>query len=196
MIEGRKIGYARVSTDDQNLSLQVDALKAAGCELIFSDEGVSGLKHPGQRKGFAQLLNEIQPGDTFVVWKLDRVGRSVGALKALVERFEGQKIHFNSLTDAIDTSTAGGRLFFHIMGAIAEFERDLNQERTIAGLEAAKRRGKRLGRPPALTLEQVTHANREIDSGRETIGGMASILGVDRKTLRRALQSINGSNEN
>ena len=105
-----------------------------------------------------------------------------------MQRLAEREVGFQSLSDCIDTTTAGGRLVFHIMGALAEFERALIQERTVAGLQAARRRGKRLGRPPALSPEQVAHAKREIDAERETVGGMASILGVDRNTLSRALK--------
>ncbi|WP_300382027.1 recombinase family protein [Henriciella sp.] len=188
MNNGRLIGYARVSTDEQNLSLQVDALAQSGCAEIFKDEGVSGSKPPHGRSGFAAAFEALQSGDTFVVWKLDRVGRSLSSLITLLGEFEERGIEFKSLTDGIDTTTTGGRLVFHIMGALAEFERSLIQERTKAGLRAARKRGKRLGRPPALTAEQVTHARREIDSGRETIGGMASLFDVDRNTLARALR--------
>ena len=182
-----KIGYARVSTDEQNLDLQIDALKKAGCEKIFTDDGVSGITI--ERDGLSQALLGIGEGDVLVVWKLDRLGRSLGFLCELVERFKKQGAGFQSLTDGIDTTTTGGKLVFHIMGALAEFERDLIRERTKAGMKAAKRRGKRVGRPPVLTNEQIAHAQKVIKSGDETISGMASVLGVGRNTLSRALNN-------
>lgn len=187
-----KIGYARVSTDEQNLDLQIDALKAAGCGQVFTDQGVSGGTHPHHREGFAAALAAINSGDTFAVWKLDRVGRSLGQLISLLGEFDAQGVEFQSLSDGIDTTTAGGKLVFHIMGALAEFERSLISERTKAGMKASRRRGKHLGRPPALSEEQLILAKREIDAKRETIGGMASVLEVDRNTLSRALKKFRG----
>lgn len=179
-----KIGYARCSTDEQNLALQIDALKAAGCERVFQDEGVSGTK--AERPGLDRCLAMIGEGDTLVVWKLDRLGRSLGFLIDFMDRCGKQGIGFHSITDGIDTSTAGGKLVFHIMGALAEFERSLISERTKAGMAAARKRNKHVGRPKALNAEQIAHAKSAIDRG-ETISGMASVLGVDRKTLSRAL---------
>jgi len=183
-----KIGYARVSTDEQNLDLQVDALRAAGCDRVFTDQGISGSCSPHKRDGFTTAMAAIGSGDTFTVWKLDRVGRSLGQLIALLGEFDAKGVEFQSLSDGIDTTTAGGKLVFHIMGALAEFERSLISERTKAGLQAARKRHKRLGRPPALSETQIALARREIDAQRETIGGMASILEVDRNTLSRALK--------
>ncbi len=182
-----KIGYARVSTEEQNLDLQLDALKSAGCEKIFTDEGISGITI--ERDGLSQALSRVGDGDVLVVWKLDRLGRSLGFLCELVEQFKKQGAGFQSLTDGIDTTTTGGKLVFHIMGALAEFERDLIRERTKAGMKAAKRRGKRVGRPLALTDEQIAHARKVIKSGDETISGMASVLNVGRNTLSRALNN-------
>lgn len=185
-----KIGYARVSTEEQNLALQLDALKAAGCERIFSDEGVSGAVI--ERDGLSQALLGVREGDVLVVWKLDRLGRSLGFLIDLMEKLGKDGAGFQSLSDGIDTTTAGGKLVFHIMGALAEFERSLIGERTRAGMAAAKRRGKHVGRPWALKHEQIIHARKMIESRQETVSGMASVLGVDRKTLRRALQQKEG----
>ena len=173
-----KIGYARVSTEEQNLDLQIEALTEAGCERIITDQAQSGAKAAETRPGFSEAMNQLGHGDLLVVWKLDRVGRSIADLIHLLKLFGERGIEFRSLTDGIDTTTAGGRLVFHIMGALAEFERDPIQERTKAGLRAAQKRGKRLGRPPVLSLTQIAHAKTAIDANRETVSGMAEILGV------------------
>lgn len=140
-----KIGYARVSTDDQNLSLQQDALTAAGCEKIFEDKE-SGAK--AERPGLDTCLNFARPGDTVVVWRLDRLGRSLSDLVQIVGDLEKKGIGFESLTEKIDTSSATGRLVFHLFAALAEFERNLTRERTAAGLSAARARGRAGGRKP------------------------------------------------
>lgn len=180
-----KIGYARVSTQDQNLSLQIDALKAAGCDKVFTDQGISGAQI--ERDGLTQAIGATGEGDTLIVWKLDRLGRSLGFLIELIGELGKRGAGFVALQDGIDTTTSGGKLVFHIMGALAEFERDLISERTTAGMAAARRRGKRLGRPSALSGAQVAHAKRSIEKGDETLSGMASMLGVHRNTLRRAI---------
>ena len=185
MKKGQKIGYARVSTDDQNLDLQLDALRGAGCDQVFIDEGISGTVR--DREGLDLALSMVGEGDMLIVWKLDRLGRSLGFLIELIAKLGDQGVQFNALQDGIDTTTSGGKLVFHIMGALAEFERDLISERTKAGMKAAKKRGKSIGRPNALTDEQITHAKRAIDKGDETISGMASVLGVHRNTLTRAV---------
>lgn len=182
-----KIGYARVSTEDQNLDLQIEALNEAGCDRVITDQAQSGATAAESRAGFCEVMELLEAGDILVVWKLDRVGRSIADLIHLLKLFGNRGIEFRSLTDGIDTTTAGGRLVFHIMGALAEFERDLIQERTKAGLRAAKKRGKRLGRPPVLTDAQITHARTAIEARRETVSGMAEILGVNRSTLQRAM---------
>src|SRR5215831_10878349 len=140
------IGYARVSTNEQNLDLQRDALLKAGCleKNIYTDK-ITGTK--ADRKGLEQALSHMRSGDTFVVWRLDRLGRSLKHLIETVTRLQEQEIAFKSITENIDTSTATGQLVFHLFGALAEFERNLIRERTIAGLEAARARGRRGGRP-------------------------------------------------
>ena len=183
-----KIGYARVSTDEQILDLQLDALKAAGCEVIHTDPGISGTAMA--RPGLAQALAAVGQGDVLVVWRLDRLGRSLAFLIELIDRLGQQGAGFQSLTEAIDTTHASGRLIFHMMGALAEFERALIAERTREGMKAAKRRGKHVGRPRALTAEQVAFARRMIAAGEETLSGMANILEVDRSTIRRAAKKI------
>ena len=180
-----KIGYARVSTDDQNLDLQLDALTRAGCEQVFTDHGVSGALI--QREGLSQAIAAVERGDVLVVWKLDRLGRSLSFLIELIEKLRNEGAGFESLSDGINTISAGGKLVFHIMGALAEFERSLISERSKAGMQAARRRGKHLGRPHKLSREQINHAAQMIQEGRETVSGMAGLLSVDRTTLYRAL---------
>lgn len=185
-----KIGYARISTDEQSIDLQRDALAGAGCGELFADEGVSGtaLKRPG----LDAALTRLGPGDVLTVWKLDRLGRSLPHLIETV-RLVGEKgAGFVSLSESIDTTTAGGKLVFHMMGALAEFERSLIVERVNAGIAAAKRRGKHVGRPRKLTPEQVRHARETIDAGQQTAAGMAELLGVDHVTLWRALRAERG----
>ena len=178
-----KIGYARVSTIDQNPQSQVDALKAAGCDRIITEK-VSGAS--STRPQLDKLLPSLAAGDVLVVVRLDRLGRSLPHLIEVVHALEGQRAGLLSLSEAIDTTTAGGRLIFHLMGALAEFERALIIERTQAGLQAARKRGARVGRPPALTAAQVKHARTLIEGG-ETPSAVARSLGVNRATLYRAL---------
>lgn len=180
-----KIGYARVSTEEQNLALQKQALKAAGCKIIIEDPGVSGAAPV--RPGLSEVLGRVKNGDVLVVWRLDRLGRSLGHLIEIIAGLGRAGVGFASLTEAIDTTTAGGRLVFHMMGALAEFERGLIAERTTAGMKAAKRRGKHVGRPRKLSRAQVQHAKELLASGKESRGAVAELLGVNVKTLRRAL---------
>jgi len=182
-----KIGYARVSTEEQNLNLQLDALNDAGCGRIFMDEGITGASP--KRKGLEDALNSLQAGDILMVWKLDRLGRSLQDLISIIDDLRAKGVGFQSLSESIDTTTTGGRLIFHIFGALAEFERGLISERTKAGLQAVKRRGKRLGRPISLTIEQLKHAEKMVQSGQESVSGMAQILGVNRTTLYRAFKA-------
>lgn len=179
-------GYARVSTDEQNLNLQLDALERAGCETIFKDEGLSGAAT--NRPGLEEALITMQAGDVLTVWRLDRLGRSLPHLIAVIEELQSRGAGFKSLSESIDTTTAGGKLIFHIFGALAEFERSLIAERTKAGLQAARKRGKRLGRPARLTAEQINHAEKMIQAGEETVTGMSRLYGVDRTTMHRALK--------
>ena len=181
-----KIGYIRVSTDDQNLHLQRDALKKAGCDKIVADKGVSGSST--KREGLDRAIRQIRKGDILVVWKLDRLGRSLKHLIELIETLRERGVGFQSLSDGINTTTAGGKLVFHIMGSLAEFERSLIIERTKAGLTAAKRSGKYPGRPKSLTAQQIKHARKMIDRGEETTGSIAALFDVDRTTIWRALQ--------
>ena len=180
-----KIGYARVSTEEQNLHLQRDALKKAGCERIVTDKDASGSST--KRVGLDRAIKKVKKGDVLVVWKLDRLGRSLGHLIELIEALREKGAGFQSLSDGINTTTAGGKLVFHIMGALAEFERSLIIERTKAGLAAAKRRGKYPGRPKSLTTQQIKHAKKMLDRGDESTGSIAALFDVNRTTIWRAL---------
>ena len=175
------IGYARVSTQDQNLDLQREALAKAGCEKIMEDQ-ISGTR--AERPGLTQALGELRAGDTLVVWKLDRLGRSVRNLIDLVSSLQARDVQFKSLTDAIDTGTPSGRFFFHVMASLAEMERDLIIERTRAGLEAARKFGRMPGRKRVMTESKVASARKLLDNGtprRE----VAEHLGVSLPTLYR-----------
>src|SRR5208283_3569983 len=160
-----RIDYAHVPTTDQNLALQRDALKAVGCERLFTDQGISD--GVADRPGLDWALRALKPGDTLIVWKLDRPARSLARLVQTVADLGEHEIGFRSLSDPIDTTTAGGRLVHHMMGTLAEFERSLIVEQTQAGLRAAKRRGQKLGRPPGLTTEQITHARGLLDTSEQ-----------------------------
>src|SRR6266513_3062993 len=149
------VGYARVSTQEQTLDLQKDALEKIGCVKIYSDV-VSGSK--AERKGLQEALEYVREGDTLVVWRLDRLGRSLKHLIEPITRLNNRKIGFKSITENIDTTTSGGKLVFHIFGALAEFERDIISERTNAGLHAAQARGRVGGRPRLLTTKQIQMA--------------------------------------
>lgn len=173
------IGYARISTLDQNLDLQLDALKAAGCEVIFQDEGISGAKV--KRPGLEGALKRLNQDDVLVVWKLDRLGRSMRHLIELTTMLEAEGIGFRSLSDAIDTSTPGGKLYFHLMGAFAEFERNLISERTKAGMAAARARGAKIGRPRKLTPAQEAEL---LQFGSDALDIAARKLGVDGRPIR------------
>jgi DNA invertase Pin-like site-specific DNA recombinase len=180
------IGYARVSTDEQNLGMQLDALEAAGCQRIFRDEGMSGATTDRRELNYA--LCALASGDVLVVWKLDRLGRSLAHLMRVVTHLQSEGIGFRSLSEAIDTTTASGRLLFHVVGAIAEFERSLISERTSAGMAAAKARGQHLGRERKMTDEDSRWAEHMIGSGMMTPGAAANHLGVSVSTLYRALR--------
>lgn len=175
------IGYARVSTQDQNLDLQTEALTKAGCRKIFTDK-LSGSR--AERPGLAQVQEALREGDTLVVWKLDRLGRSVKHLVDLVGELHKQGVGFRSLTDAIDTGTASGRFFFHVMASLAEMERELTIERTRAGLEAARKLGRKGGRKRQMTDSKIRSARKLLASGVPP-RDVASNLGVSVPTLYR-----------
>ena len=175
------IGYARVSTLDQNLDLQIDALTRAGCSKLFKDKmSGSQLELPG----LAKALEMLREGDTLVVWKLDRLGRSVKHLVDLVSQLHQHSVHFKNLTDAIDTATPSGRFFFHVMASLAEMERDLMVERTRAGLEAARQLGRKGGRKRKMTDSKIASAKKLLASGVPP-RDVAKNLGVSVPTLYR-----------
>jgi DNA invertase Pin-like site-specific DNA recombinase len=180
-----QIGYARVSTQEQTLNLQRDALEKVGCNKIFTDTA-SGAK--AERKGLDEALDYVRSGDTLVVWRLDRLGRSLPHLIATMTALEGQGIGFKSLTEHIDTTTSGGKLIFHIFGALAEFERNLIRERTTAGLTAARARGRKGGRPKALTGRKLTIA-QDLYDRRHPIQEILQTLKVSRATLYRSIKT-------
>ena len=175
------IGYARVSTQDQNLDLQSEALTKAGCERIFNDK-ISGSR--AERPGLTKALEMLREGDTLVVWKLDRLGRSVKNLVDLVGELHQQGIQFKSLTDAIDTGTPSGRFFFHVMASLAEMERELTVERTRAGLEVARQLGRKGGRRRQMTESKIESAKKLLANGVPP-RDVAMNLGVSVPTLYR-----------
>lgn len=178
------IGYARVSTDEQHLDLQIDALRNAGCGEIFIDQGVSGAKF--SRPGLDSVLSRLSPGDCLMVWRLDRLGRSLGKLIELVSDLEGRGIEFESLTESINTKSSSGLLVFHMMAALAQFERNLISERTRAGMAAARARGISLGRKPALDNEQRTLALELLRE--KSITEVASYFEVNPRTVKRIIK--------
>jgi DNA invertase Pin-like site-specific DNA recombinase len=179
-----KYGYARVSTGDQNTALQLAALKKAGCKSVFKDEGLSGATT--KRPALLQCLKTLAPGDTLIVWKLDRLGRSLRDLIQMLDDLRERGVRFQSLTEAIDTETPTGRAMWQMIGVLAELERSLIAERTRAGVIAARARGVKFGRKEKLSLRQVVHARKLVDAG-EPVREVAKLLLVDRSTIYRAL---------
>ena len=178
------IGYARVSTDDQKLDLQMDALKKVGCEKIF-DDYMSGTK--AERPGLTKALEMCREGDTLVVWRLDRLGRSIKNLIDLAEILEKRGIGLKSCQEAIDTNTSGGKLIFHMFGALAEFERNLLKERTKAGLEAARARGRTGGRPKALDQKKRQLTIDLYQSRKHSVKEICEMMGIGKTTLYKYL---------
>jgi DNA invertase Pin-like site-specific DNA recombinase len=178
------IGYARVSTSSPDLALQHEELTAAGCTRIFSETASGALR---ERPELDRMLDYAQPGDTVVVWKLDRLGRSIQHLIEVVTSLGERGVGFRSLTEEFDTTTPGGKLLFHVLGALAHFERDLIRERTMAGLATARAAGRTGGRRPKLTERQVEVARQMHASGEHTITAIAEVLGVARPTVYRIL---------
>ena len=180
-----KIGYARVSTTDQTLDLQLDALKADGCEKLFIDEGVSGAK--ASRPEWDKCLEQLRQGDTLVIWKLDRAGRSTKHLIELSEQLENLGVELRSIQDQIDTSTAMGKFFFRTMASIAELERDIIKERTQAGLAAARARGRKGGRKKSITKGQELEAKRLAAEGELSIKDICAQVGISRASYYRVV---------
>lgn len=178
------VGYARVSTQDQDPALQLDALQAANCERVF-EEKASGAQR--ERPELVQAIQYMREGDTLVVWRLDRLARSLKQLIETVERLEGRGIGFRSLTESIDTTTSGGKLVFHLFGALAEFERSIIRDRTTAGLAAARKRGRTGGRPRSLSDKDLTVAKALLKDGTLTVDEVAARVGVSKSTLYRYL---------
>jgi DNA invertase Pin-like site-specific DNA recombinase len=177
---GQKIGYARVSTDDQNLVLQTDALEAVGCGSIYK-EIASGKS--SQRLELGYCLKALRAGDTLVVWRLDRLGRSLSDLVRILADLERQGVFFESLTERIETTSATGKLVFHLFAALSEFERNLIRERTHAGLVAARARGRKGGRKPKLDAKDIKQIRALYDSQTVPIGDIANRFGISRTTL-------------
>jgi DNA invertase Pin-like site-specific DNA recombinase len=176
------IGYARISTLDQTLALQQDALTAAGCEQLYTDT-VSG--SVTTRPGLTQAFSHLRAGDTLVVWRLDRLGRSLAHLIATIRDLQERGIGFRSLQEQIDTTTSGGKLIFHVFGALAEFERDLIRERTHAGLQAARARGRLFGRPKVLSPRKVEQLQTLAKDEHTIVGEICQTLGISRSTYYR-----------
>lgn len=179
------VGYARVSTSDQTSSLQTDALSAAGAECVYTETATGTNK---DRPELAQCLKTLRPGDCLVVWKLDRLARSLQHLVEIISDLDKRGISFRSLTESIDTGSAGGKLVFHIFGALAEFEHALIRERTIAGLAASRARGRQGGRPPALNAQDARIAASMLLDPRITKKEVADRFGVTRATLNSSLK--------
>ena len=181
------IGYARVSSYEQNLDLQVDALKKDGCEKIFTDK-MRGIKEA--RNGLDDSLAYMRAGDTLVVWRLDRLGRTLKHLIDLLTSLDKQQVGFKSLTESIDTTTSTRKLVFHIFAALAEFERGLIRERTIAGIEAARARGKIGGRPKAMTLKQSRMAKDLYVDKNNSVSEICQMFQVSKATLYRYMKTV------
>lgn len=187
------VGYARVSSSDQNLDLQRDALLQAGCHRVFEDK-VSGVKV--DRPGLTEALAYLRPGDTLVVWRLDRLGRSLPHLIATVQDLADRGISFMSLQEAIDTSTPGGNLVFQIFGALAEFERNLIRERTLAGLAAARARGRHGGRPPKLSSQKQELLFHLYDGRKHPVSVICSLIGISRSSVYGYLRARRSTTSN
>jgi DNA invertase Pin-like site-specific DNA recombinase len=180
------LGYARISTSDQDEALQLDALAKAGCARVFTDRASGAIE---DRPGLAELLDHARPGDVVVVWRLDRLGRSLRHLIDTVRLLEDRGVGFRSLTESIDTSSPGGKLVFHVFAALAEFERDLIRERTRAGLAAARARGRTGGRPTVWTSAKREQARLMLDAGKD-VATISKALGVSRASVYRLNQSF------
>ncbi len=182
----KTIGYARISTDDQTLDLQTDALKKSGCSLIYNE--VASGKNAHQRPKLIKCLSQLKAGDRLIVWRLDRLGRSVNDLVSIITQLEEKSIYFESITEKIDTKSNTGKLIFHIFAALAEFERNLIRERTFAGLAAANARGRVGGRRPKLNERQIEEINHLFFTQKITISDLAQQYNVSRTTISNKLK--------
>jgi DNA invertase Pin-like site-specific DNA recombinase len=187
---GHLLGYARVSTAEQNADLQTDELTAAGCWRVYTDNASGVLD---RRPQLDRVLEDLRPGDTLVVWRLDRLGRSLRHLIDTVTALDERQVGFRSLRESIDTTTPGGRLVFHLFGALAQFEREIIRDRTVAGLSAARARGRVGGRPSKLSADQRREARRMYDAQDLTVEQIGKILGVSRTTIYRVLDEAPAS---
>ena len=185
---GRKIGYARVSTSDQKLEVQIDALEKAGCEAVFTDHGLSGAR--ADRPALTEALASLKEGDELIVWSLDRLGRSLLHLILTLDDLGQRGVHFKSLSETIDTTTAVGRLLFHVIAALAEFHRRIIAENTREHMQAQIEQGRKFGRPRKITDEQVEYARQRLAAGSVTMTSLAHELAVHPDTLRRALRRL------
>lgn len=179
-------GYARVSTVEQSLDLQMSALSAAGCTDVLTDDGYSGADFT--RPGLTRLLRKLRRGDTIVVWRLDRLGRSLFEILKLIRNLNKRGVEFRSLSESLDTSTPGGRLLLHVLASMAEFERSLISERTRAGMAAARARGSQIGRRPAMTDAQRQDARHALADGSASVEAIARQYGIHPRTLLRTVK--------
>ena len=186
------IGYARVSTEEQNPDLQRNALERAGCARVYEDWGISGAT--ASRPGLTKAMRSLRTGDTLVVWRLDRLGRSVSHLVDVVGALRRKNVGFISLQEQIDTTSAAGRFYLHMLAALAEFERELIRDRTRAGMAAARKRGVIIGRPRKMNPEQVEQARQSLGQ-HQSYNDVAAAYGVSTGTLRRWLKAVPGSSE-
>jgi len=189
VVMGELLGYARVSTADQTAALQQDALKAAGCFRVWTDTA-SGAK--ADRPKFAEVFDQLRSGNTLVVWRLDRLGRSLPHLIETIGDLEERGVGFKSVQESIDTTTPGGRLVFHVFSALAQFELELVRERTMAGLAAARARGRTGGRPSVMTPSKLKQATRMVSDGLP-LNEIAQVLGMSRSTLYRHIEGLGTS---
>lgn len=182
------LGYARVSDHEQTTKAQLDALEAAGCELTFSENSSAAIT--ADRPVLDDMLRHARKGDTLVVWRLDRLGRSLPNLIEIVQKLEAAGVELKTLAEGIDTRASNGQQVFQLFGVLARFERELIRERTVAGLAAARARGRKVGRPPKLSTEKLRVAQRLLREPESTVSEVARILGVHRSTLHKALQGV------
>jgi len=180
-----KVGYSRISTGEQNESLQTEALKSYGCDRLFHDTASGAFD---DREGLKEAIEYCRSGDTLIVWRLDRLGRSLGHLIATVNQLKEKGVGFVSLSESIDTITPTGKLVFHVFGALAEFERSLIKARTVAGMQSARNRGVKMGRPSSLDQEKVKAVKELWAKGETSTAQLARMFGTSRATVYRAIE--------